>query len=209
MEEEIVIEKDILIPLGDQPHQKNTESKDHFEMRSVTIPPNRLTAVRNNWDKICETIVQNMKLQIRMNTKKKSVDVRECDQTEDKSSIQKTYEFLKAYMLGFTLDDSIALLRLDDLFVESFLIKDVKTLHGDHMSRCIARLSGEKGKTKHAIENATKTRIIIADTKIHLMGSYNNIRSARDALCSLILGTPPSKVYSQLRFISKRLNEQF
>jgi RNA-binding protein PNO1 len=77
------------------------------------------------------------------------------------------------------------------------------------MSRCIARLSGEKGKTKHAIENATKTRIIIADTKIHLMGSYNNIRSARDALCSLILGTPPSKVYSQLRFISKRLNEQF
>jgi hypothetical protein len=53
MEEEIIIEKDILIPLGDQLNKKNTESKDHFEMRSVTIPPNRLTAVRNNWDKIC------------------------------------------------------------------------------------------------------------------------------------------------------------
>lgn len=203
------MEKDILIPLGDQQQQPGVTGKDNFEMRSVTIPPNRLTAVRNNWDKICETVVQNMKLQIRMNTKRRSVDVRECDQTEDKSCLQKTYEFLKAYMLGFSLEDSIALLRLDDLFVESFLIKDVKTLNGDHMSRCIARLSGEKGKTKHAIENATRTRIIIADTKIHLMGSYNNIRSARDALCSLILGTPPSKVYSQLRFISKRLNEQF
>jgi hypothetical protein len=30
MEEEIIIEKDILIPLGDQPHQKNNDSKDHF-----------------------------------------------------------------------------------------------------------------------------------------------------------------------------------
>ena len=55
------------------------------------------------------------------------------------------------------------------------------------MSRCIARISGEKGKTKNAIENATKTRIILADSTIHLMGSFANIRAARDALCSLIM----------------------
>lgn len=38
------------------------------------------------------------------------------------------------------------------------------------MSRCIARISGEKGKTKNAIENATRTRIVLADSKIHIMG---------------------------------------
>lgn len=41
------------------------------------------------------------------------------------------------------------------------------------------------------------------------MGSYANIKSARDALCSLIMGTPPGKVYSQLKYVSKRLNEKF
>lgn len=197
--------------LVEQPKRGGPASKEKgaFETQSVLVPPNRMTPLKNNWEKICETVVQNMKLQVRMNAKKKTVDLRECEETEDRSSLQRTADFLRAFMLGFGLDDAIAMLRLDDLFLESFQIKDVKNLQGDHLSRCIARISGEKGKTKHAIENATRTRIILADSTIHLMGSYGNMRSAKDALCSLIMGTPPGKVYSQLRYVSKRLNEKF
>jgi RNA-binding protein PNO1 len=72
------------------------------------------------------------------------------------------------------------------------------------MSRCIGRICGEKGKTKFAIENATKTRIIVAETRVHMLGRFNNIKYARDAICNLILGSPPGKVYSQLRTMSKR-----
>ena len=34
-----------------------------------------------------------------------------------------------------------------------------------------------------------------------------SIRVARDAICSLILGSPPGKVYSKLRSVCTRLNE--
>lgn len=72
------------------------------------------------------------------------------------------------------------------------------------MSRAISRIAGEKGKTKNSVENSTHTRIVVADSKIHLMGSYGNIRLARNVISNLILGSPANKVYQQLKYISKK-----
>ncbi|GMP52051.1 hypothetical protein CsSME_00018022 [Camellia sinensis var. sinensis] len=128
-------------------------------------------------------IYEQMKIDIRMNLKARKVELK----------TRSCADFVHAFMLGFDVIDAIALLRMDELYVESFEIKDVKTLRGEHLSRAIGRLSGKGGKTKFAIENSTKTRIVIADTKIHILGSFANIKIARDSLCSLILGSPAGK----------------
>mmetsp|Transcript_7341 Transcript_7341/g.12999 ORF Transcript_7341/g.12999 Transcript_7341/m.12999 type:complete len:266 (-) Transcript_7341:107-904(-) len=178
------------------------------QLRRVPVPPHRLAPLKSSWMSLIEPLVQHMKLQVRMNTRRRAVEIRNSDNTQDIGALQKAADYMKAFMLGFDQTDAVALLRLDDLFLESFEVKDVKRLQGDHMSRCIGRIAGKDGKTKHAIENSTRTRISLCDEKIHILGSFANIKLARDAICSLILGSAPGKVYTRLRTVSRRLQER-
>jgi len=176
---------------------------------SVVIPKHRLNPLKDAWMKIYQPIVEHMKLQIRFNTATIPVELRTSPQTEDVGAIQKSVDFIRAFVLGFDVDDAVALLRVEDLFVDSFDVSDVKDLHGDHLSRAIGRVAGHEGKTKYTIENSTRTRIVLADKHVHIMGSFNNIKLARDAVVSLILGAPPGKVYGKLKTVSSRLNDRF
>ena len=46
-------------------------------------------------------------------------------------------------------------------------------------------------------------------SKIHILGTFSNIKIARDAICALILGSPPGKIYAGLRQVASRSRERF
>lgn len=45
-------------------------------------------------------------------------------------------------------------------------------------------------------------------SRVHILGSYHNIRVAKDAVVNLIMGSTPGRVYNQLRSASSRLAER-
>ncbi|KAL6523641.1 hypothetical protein OROGR_017244 [Orobanche gracilis] len=201
------------VPFAQKPNFRPLKAHEiadgQVQFRKVPVPPHRYTPLKKAWLEIYTLIYEEMKIDIRMNLKVRRIELKTRPDTPDVSNLQKCADFAHAFMLGFDIIDAVSLLRLDELYVESFEIKDVKTLRGEHLSRAIGRLSGKGGKTKFSIENSIKIRIVIADTKIHMLGSFAKIKVARDSLCSLILGSPAAKVYSKLRAVSARLAERF
>ena len=84
----------------------------HSQNRKVPIPPHRMSPLKNAWPKIYPPLVEHLKLQVRMNMKTKSVELRTSSHTTDTGALQKGADFVKAFTLGFDTDDAIALLRL-------------------------------------------------------------------------------------------------
>lgn len=50
---------------------------------------------------------------------------------------------------------------------------------------------------------------MLADSQIHILGGFKNIRVGREAIVSLILGSPPGKIYGNLRTVASRMKERF
>jgi len=174
----------------------------------IPIPRNRIKPLKENWESIYRPIVEQLKLQCRYNTKTSYVEVRSCKSTTDRLAVQRAQDFVRAFALGFTVGDAFALVRIDELYLETFKVTDVKTLKGDHLARAIGRIAGTGGKNKHTIENATKTRIVMADQTIHILGSFQNCRTARRTICAQIMGTPNSKIHGTLKGIADKMSER-
>lgn len=191
------------------PLKAHEMSDGKIQFMRVPVPPHRFTPLKKSWMEIYTPVFEEMKIDIRMNVKTRNVELKTRSDTPDGSHLQKCHDFVKAFMMGFEVKDASVLLRMDEFYVDSFEVKDVKRLQGEHLSRAIGRLSGKGGKTKFAIENATRTRIVIADQHIHILGAVTNMKVARDSLCSLIMGSPAGKVYSKLRSVTARLAERF
>ena len=69
--------------------------------------------------KLFEPIVEYLKLQVRFNLKSRNVEIRTCKDTEDIQNL-----------LRPSFHSRFALVRLDDLFVDSFEKTDVKMIKG-------------------------------------------------------------------------------
>ncbi|TNN13882.1 RNA-binding protein isoform 2 [Schistosoma japonicum] len=121
------------------------ESKS-CEIRSLIVPRNRRTPVRNSWASIVEVLTKQLKLMVCMKTDKKSwkIFIKPSLETRDAQHIQKGYDFVNAFLKGFKYEDALAVVRIDGIYVNSFHITDVKqTLKPLVKTQVMTMVSGE------------------------------------------------------------------
>ena len=89
------------------------------ETRKVLIPSHRISQLRLKWSKLYPPLVEHLILQVRMNVSARTVEMRSSRYTVDPGALQRGEDFVRAFCLGFDLEDAIAMLRLDELYIET------------------------------------------------------------------------------------------
>jgi hypothetical protein len=102
--------------------------------RQLAVPQHRFTPLKESWLALYKPVTEQLKLDMRMNLKTRKVEIKTTNETAEVGFLQKAADFVQAFILGFDVADAIALLRLDDLYLESFEIKDVKVCAPPHAS---------------------------------------------------------------------------
>eukprot|EP00834_Sanchytrium_tribonematis_P000133 NODE_3_length_80033_cov_0.932970.p49 type:complete len:204 gc:universal NODE_3_length_80033_cov_0.932970:60004-60615(+) len=170
--------------------------------KRLSILPQRMSTLKECWPVFYDSVSSFM--MVRFNPKTKIIELK-CG---DELLLSKVADVIKAFNCGFSMEDSLLMMRMDDMNLFSFHVRDVKSLSGEHFSRCVGRICGYQGKTKYAIENMTKTRIVVANGRIHILGQHNNLQVAKRAICDLILGRTAGRVYNSVRVISNAIKSK-
>jgi ribosomal RNA assembly protein len=108
-------------------------------------------------------------------------------------------EVLKAFGRGFSLEDALDLLD-ERYFLETIEVKD----YAKSRKRQIVlkgRVIGRKGKMKKRIEELANVKIAVYGKTVSIIGKWENLQIAKDAIKMLLAGAQHGTVY---RFLESR-----
>ncbi|KAI5148296.1 RNA-binding protein PNO1 [Enteropsectra breve] len=179
------------------------------QTRTIQIPITKMRLIKKEWMKIYTPIVEHGKLQIRFNRLNRSIELRTCETTTDDSIIERAITYIQAVLYDFKIEDSLAIMKFKDIFIESFEITEIRKLRNSHLSRAIGRIIGREGKTKESIENFSRCKFVLNDQRVVIMGCSENIKIAKDAIGRLVQGSEPSSIFNRLRIISNKLKDRY
>ncbi|RLG04984.1 MAG: RNA-processing protein [Thaumarchaeota archaeon] len=113
------------------------------------------------------------------------------------ADMMKAKSILQAIALGF--NPEIALSLLDDMVILEYIDLGEVARNKADLKRIKGRIIGEEGKAKRMIEEMSGAKLVIGEKHVGIIGDYEQVRIAREAVEMLISGRQHKTVYDFLR----------
>ena len=175
----------------------NNSSDFNYE---IQVPEERIPiligsggSVKNEISRRC-----NVKIRIQSDTGRLLIT----PNSNKKDDFLKAIEIVRAITHGFSPDNAFRLLD-DDNSMQIIDFRDFISKSPNSILRMKGRVIGESGKTRKTIQELTGCLISVYHHTVALIGSYNEIKIAHDAIMLLLKGKSHKSVYDML-YIAKR-----
>jgi len=163
----------------------------------VTIPQNRIGALIGPKGRVKKRLEELAGVDIEIDSGSGDVCVSSTEETEDPFLVIKARDFVTAVGRGFNPETAFTLLD-DDIYLEIINLKLVVGTNEKKIMRFRGRIIGREGRTRKVIEEATGTKISVFGHTVGIIGIYERLKVAREAIYLLLEGSKHGTVYAYL-----------
>lgn len=159
----------------------------------INLYPDRVGVLIGRGGNIKEQLEKYTNTRIEVNSKTGQVNV--CG--ENLEDVMTALNIIKAINLGFSPEKAFSLLD-QDMNLHIIDLYDYVKRGTGNLRRILGRIIGEHGKAKRVIEETAEVYLSIYRHYIAIIGTFDNILMAQEAIKMLIDGAPHKAVYSYL-----------
>ena len=172
-------------------------SIDEVSRYYITIPKDRIGALIGPKGKVKKKLEENAGVEIEVDSGSGDVVINAKPDIKDPFLAIKARDFVHAVGRGFNPTAAFALLE-EDIYLEIINLKLVIGENPSKITRFRGRIIGKEGRTRKIIEETTGTSIVVYGNTVAIIGPFERLRIAREAIYMILDGSKHGTIYAFL-----------
>jgi ribosomal RNA assembly protein len=174
----------------------------------IRIPKERVGVLIGPDGKVKAHIEEKLQVKLEIDSESSGVTIILSEKATDPSLLLKAKDVVTAIGRGFAPEVAFRLIRNED---EIFDMLDLRLIFGrseSDIKRVKGRIIGADGKTRKLIEELTEADVVVYGHTIGLIGSFEQVDAAHNAVQMIIEGCQHHTVYNYLQKKRTELKKQ-
>ena len=167
---------------------------------SITIPLERIGVLIGKEGETKQSVEDSFKVQLLIQSQYGVVEIIPRQDSEDPTTILRARDVVLAIGRGFSPERALQLID-DDIVLDIIDLRETFGKNEHDIARLKGRVIGREGKIRRLIEEMTDAKVSVYGHTISMLGPYETVAAAREAIELLLKGKQHSTVYKLLRKI--------
>jgi ribosomal RNA assembly protein len=165
---------------------------------NASIPKDRIGVLVGPKGTIKSRVEDSMGVDLTIDSETGLVDIRLRKDTQDPSNALRAKDIVVAIGRGFSPERALTLVNEDNT-LDVLDLHDIFGKNEADIRRVDGRIIGREGKTRRIIEEMTGTLVSVSGHTVSIIGTYESVSTAKDAIEKLLKGRQHGTVYKFLR----------
>ena len=165
---------------------------------NASIPKDRIGVLVGPKGTVKSRVEDSMGVDLTIDSETGLVDIRLRKDTQDPSNALRANDIVVAIGRGFSPERALSLVNEDNT-LDVLDLHDIFGKNEAEIRRVDGRIIGREGKTRRIIEEMTGTLVSVSGHTVSIIGSYESVSTAKDAIEKLLKGRQHGTVYKFLR----------